>query len=477
VAILGIALAGCDTSGLSTGIEGTGSRAETVAAVSRGPIQSADGVDIKVNDTTWSAAAAKITIDGAGAELLDLRRGTVVTVQGERTALDRARASAIDTTTTLRGPIRSLDSPTGHLDVMGQTVLGDESTVLEISGGSLDSLYVGQVVEVSGFVAASGEIRATRISTTVRSGGLPWMVSGIITGSDPGLSRFEINDLAVSYAPTLLTGLPLGTLDVGQSVVVSGFALDGDDVLLADRIAPYTEALPPIASGDAVVSGIVYRIEADGVFHVSGQRVVPAIGAAVPGTIVEGSYVRAAGALNSGVLLATEIFVVGSGRTYMLDGPIEAIDIASRTFRILGVQLFVNEWTRFGRRTSLSDFAVGDIVSVWAHANGFAGSFQQPWPNHATYGIEAAWFSSLSPPTGFTVQSVANFPVQVSSGTRFFLTYRAGDGDCYGADVISADEFWERASAPRPAGLTSIYEWGRFEGGMLFADEVWVCYP
>jgi hypothetical protein len=480
VALVAAALTSCDSSGPgpSSGIEGTGAKTETVAiaAVSRGPIQSADGADIKVNDTTWSAAAAKITIDGVGAQVRDLGRGTVVTLQGQRTAQDRALANTIDTTTTLRGPFRGLDPITGHLDVLGQSVFGDGNTVLELEGGSLDSLYAGQVLTISGFLTSGGDIRATRISTAVSAGGLPWVVSGVITASDAARSRFAINGLTVAYSETLLAGLPRGAIDVGHAVVVFGSAMDGAGTLLADKLSPYTEALPPIENGDAGLSGTVYRIETDGAFHVGGQRVVLAPGVALPETLVEGSFVRVVGLISNGELRATQIFMLGSGRFYMLDGRIEAIDVASRTFRLLGTQLFVNEWTR-NIRGSLNGFAVGDVISVWVYSNGFVHSFMSPWPNHSTYGIEGSWFSSVSEPTGFTVESVADFPVRVTAATRFFVSYRLGDGDCYGAQPISLAEFWERAKAPRPAGNPSTFQWGLFEGGVLIADEVGFCYP
>lgn len=478
LAILAMATASCDTSGLSTGIEGTGAKVETVAvaAVTRGPIQIADGADITVNETVWSAATAKITIDGASGQLLDLSRGSVVTVQGERTA-QSALASTIDLATTVRGPFRGFDPVTGYLDVMGQTVFGDESTALDISGGPLDSLHVGQVVTISGFLTAKGEIRATRISTSVSGGGLPWIVSGSVTSSDTTRARFEINDLPVTYAESLLSGLPRGAIDIGQAVVVFGSQMDGDGALLAQKLAPYTEALPAIASGDAAVSGIVHSVESDGSFHVGGQPVVRAPGAVAAQTIGEGSYVRVAGALSNGVLHATEIFVLGSGRSYMLDGRIEAIDVASRSFRMLGIQFFVNEWTRPVGGT-LTGRAVGEVTSFWAYSNGFVHSFQNPWPNHPTYGVEGSWFNSVAEPSGYSVESVVDFPVQVTSSTRFFLTYRGGDGDCYGADPISDAEFWQRATGPRPSGITGMYQWGqRLEAGVLIADEVWLCYP
>ena len=493
---VGMTLAACDTSSLDrsildrsslqTSIEGTGiTNAVTLAAVSRGPIESTDGLNVKVNGIVWSAAAAKITIDGTSGQLLDLGRGTIVTLQGERTSADSATALAVDTTAAVRGPILSIG--TGRFDVMGQIVVGDESTVLDTPGGSLDSLYVGQVVTVSGFVTAAGEIRATRVSTSVRGSGVPWIASSVITAFDPSRARFEINGLTVSYE-TLLASLPPDTIEVGESVIVFGSAFGGDGALLADNVSRYSEtlpALPTIASAHAAMTGIVSGVEADGVFYISGQRIVRPPDVGVSGAIVDGSYVRVTGLLiagelrATGMISATGFIALDGGRTYMLDGQIDAINPSWGTLRMLGLEFFVNQWTRMGGfALRLDNFTVGQWVQVWAHRDGFVRHIGGQWICCVgKSGAESAWFSSVSPPIGYTINSVADFTVQVTPTTQFALGERGGDGDCYGYDPVPRDEFWKRASGPPPGGATSVFSWGRFEGGILIADDVYICYP
>ena len=474
--IAGMTLASCDTSSLQGGIEGTGiSNGVAVAAVSRGPIESKDGLNVRVNGVTWSAAAAKITVDETPGQLLDLGRGTIVTLQGERSSADRATALAIDTTATVRGPIQSVGA--GAIDVMGQRVVGDESTVLDIPGGSLDSLYVGQVVTVSGFLTAQGEIRATRISTSVRGSGVPWIVTGFVTAFDASRARFEVNGLTVS-TETLVAGLPPGTIDVGRLVVVFGSAFGSDGALLADKVSPYSETLPAIPTTvrvDASMTGIVYGVEGDSVFYIAGQRIVRPPHVALSEAIVNGSYVRVSGLLIAGELRATDIVVIGGGRPYLLDGQIEAIDVGSRTFRMLGLDLFVNEWTQ---GASLGGLAVGQWFQVWAHRNGFVRAIYGQWICCVgKSGAESAWFSSISPPIGFTIHGAADFTVQTAPNATFSVGVRKGDGECYGGDLLSTDEFWRRASEPQPADATSVFSWGRFEGGIIIADAVYLCYP
>lgn len=206
-----------------------------------------------------------------------------------------------------------------------------------------------------------------------------------------------------------------------------------------------------------------------------GQRVTipPAVPVSKP--LVDGSYVTVKGDITDGVLRAAEVIVLGDGPSYQLDGQIEAIDLSSQTVRLLGIELSSNGTTPGG-------FAIGQWVSVRAHRNRFVQSVSRQFGTFVNNSAaEGAWFKDVAPPFAFSIDSVVDFTAQVFSTTRFLLTYRYADGDCYGADPISGDEFWRRAGEPRPmAGLlgpATVHPVGRFEGGILIAHEVWLCYP
>lgn len=119
---------------------------------------------------------------------------------------------------------------------------------------------------------------------------------------------------------------------------------------------------------------------------------------------------------------------------------------------------------------------VGDWVSVRAHRNRFVQSITlKDGTTAGTSTIEGEWFSDVSPPIGFTLDSVVDFTVQVTPPLTVALSYVGGDGDCYGWDLLSSDELWQLASQPRPMGYTTVHAEGRFEGGILLANEVWLC--
>jgi hypothetical protein len=233
------------------------------------------------------------------------------------------------------------------------------------------------------------------------------------------------------------------------------------------------------------VAGTVHEILSDSVFRIGRQRIVRPPEVAASETIVAGSYVRVRGTLNGDELYATEILVSGAGPDSLLDGQIEAIDVASRTFRLLGIELFVNESTQmrnyggrtYGGRTSLHEFAIGEWVSVRAQSNRLVQwiSGRQNY-TASSDAVQSRWFTSVSPPSGFTLDGVADFPVQVTPATALRLGEKGGDGDCYDWHLVSTDDFWQRASEPRHADDPAVHAWGRFEGGLLIADTVYVCY-
>ena len=100
---------------------------------------------------------------------------------------------------------------------------------------------------------------------------------------------------------------------------------------------------------------------------------------------------------------------------------------------------------------------IGQWVSVRAHRNRFVQSLSGQYGTFVGHSaVEGGWFRDVLPPTRFTLQSVVDFTVQVSPATDFLLTYRARDGDCYGADPLSGDEFWKRASEFRPIGRVCV---------------------
>lgn len=467
----------CDTSSsYKSGIEGTGSPTPVaivaIAAVSRGPIQSAAGLDVAVNDVLWYAPDAQTVIDGAASTPASLKPGMMATVQGQRTASDRGTANVIETQIVVRGPIFEVDAPAYRVNVLGQTILIDRRTTLDMPGASLGAFSIGQVVAVSGFVTANGAVQGTRVAMPPDGSAQDWEVNGTVTAVASGGGRFSINGLEIQYTADLLASRPAGLIGLGQPVSVRGTALTTDGALIATSIAPYDTGLPA-TSGETVLSGVIARVEGDDISFWT-QRITLVPGATITGSLAAGTYVRARGTMQGEVLRANDVIVLGSGPVYIyLVGFVDAVNAAARTLTLFGIPFGVSE------TVDLTNVVVGQRVRVVAYENRFISHVEWGggWP-YAAEGLVLVEgkFGDLSPPLQFTLHGVRDWGVHISSGTMFFSDYLAGDGECYGRDRFSPESFWNAAAQPESPEMVTAYVWGRFEGGIVLARSVGICY-
>jgi hypothetical protein len=463
---------------LQSGIEGTGIT-DTVAVVSRGPIQAVDGFDVEVNGVSWSAVAAETLIDGAPGSVADLRVGMMVTVQGEQTDLGERTANVIRTGLIVRGPIREVDAATGRLDVLGQTVRVDWSTALDVPFASLEALSNGEVVAVSGFITAEKEVRATRIATVTASA--ESMVVGAVTSVDAGASRFSVNGLEIVYDSGLTVGLPSGAIEIGQLLIVSGMDFTPDGALIATSLAVYDGSLPA-PSDKTVISGIIIKIDGNDVFFWDQHIYLPA-GEVSPEGLVTGMYIRVEGTMSGTVLHASDVRVLGDGPRSGLVGRIEAIDADAGTITLLGVEFTLTNELLAEIDLSRGDLEVGERVYVSSYQNRLIH-----WIDHGDYW---EWYNAelnliegelgdLYPPLQFTLHGVTDWVVQV--GAETLLGYIQDDPDrsserCDGLNPVSAERFWEIAAQPSPNGVPTVWTWGRFEGDVFLAESASICFP
>src|SRR5215475_6492985 len=141
------------------------SSATTTAVVSTGPITRFGSVVL--NGIEFDTTQAEIRVEDQIVREDELRIGMRVTVEGVRDNNGVASATRVVFRKNVEGLIDSIDVVNNTLVVLGQTVLVDSLTVIEdraqSSAIALSALAVGQFVDVSGLVDATGEILATRI--------------------------------------------------------------------------------------------------------------------------------------------------------------------------------------------------------------------------------------------------------------------------------------------------------------------------
>jgi hypothetical protein len=186
------------------------------------------------------------------------RVGMVVTL---RHSPGDNNAAEIDYAPNLVGPITAMDSGADlALQVLGHAVLLDNAALFA-------SLTRGNVVEISGFVDASGRIRATFLEA-MQPAPMPgdrFELNGFISDVRPSDGTFDIgplpdgsgNTVTVSYTPGAVRGLPAGPAN-GMFVQIE--TRDTQPVIRADTVTllvPRT-SFPEGATVD--LDGLVTRI-------------------------------------------------------------------------------------------------------------------------------------------------------------------------------------------------------------------------
>ena len=220
---------------------GGGSSGDVTAGIDRGGIVTATGSitgfgSVHVNGVHYVTTGATITLDDNPGSESDLRVGQVVRIEGR---LDQdglnGTATRVIFDDEVEGPVQSIDLASSRMVVLGRTVQVGTQTSFDdsISPRSLEGVAVGDRMEVSGQVATTGVIEATRIERkTVQSS---VEVKGTIGSLDRNARSFALDQLTVSYAGAQLNGFASGQPANGDRVEAFG-TVDVNGVLVATRI-------------------------------------------------------------------------------------------------------------------------------------------------------------------------------------------------------------------------------------------------
>lgn len=250
-------LALCIVGTTIAGIQGSGRRLAAFGAIT-------STGDITVNGTTYESAHAHVSVNGHASDRSHLHVGDVVTIDG---SIDAGGTSAIadqiSYVADLRGVITSMQAEAQTFSVLGRTVRTSSETIAEGESGA--GIAVGQIVEVSGYPNAAGELVAARV--TVQSQESSAQMRGTVAALDQHAHTFLLGALLVDYEAASVTG----ALRNGATVVATGDSADGAQMLVAERV----DMIAPLgASGEkGDVAGIITSFSSAADFELSGQRI------------------------------------------------------------------------------------------------------------------------------------------------------------------------------------------------------------
>jgi hypothetical protein len=192
-----------------------------------------------VNGIAYGTNHATVTANGRPGLVSDLRRGQVLTINGNIYGGSFSGAAhRIDYTARLVGPVEGLDGAANQLIVMGQTVISDIDTAFAggIDPASYAGLSIGSNIEISGFARADGSVLATRIDPI--EGQPDLRLTGEVADLDRANLQFAVNDLAVDYSAALVIDMPGGAPSNGETVQMTGELFDGRFVVETLASAP-----------------------------------------------------------------------------------------------------------------------------------------------------------------------------------------------------------------------------------------------
>lgn len=227
---------------------------------------------IYVNGIRYATDQASFIINGELGQESDLSVGQVVTVigtadaaSGEGVAVVVIRDDAVE------GPVDAINTGAGTLSVLGQKVLLAADTSFDDEVEDLDELDTGDIVRVSGFRNADGDIVASRIEAA--GGETEFDLTGAVASVDTASGELLINNLVVDYSAANLFGLGAGMPVAGEQVRVRGSNFDATGALLASAVSATGNTAAISTGSDAEIEGLITGTGSLGEFELDGLSV------------------------------------------------------------------------------------------------------------------------------------------------------------------------------------------------------------
>lgn len=273
-----------------------------------------------------------------------LRLGAMSEVEGGAVVDGPAGPTAVAETVRLTrlvvGPVTAVDVSRRTLNVLGQTLHVNGSTVFDESmRAGLAGLHVGDVVSAHALADAAGQPVATRIEPAAM--GEAWRIRGFVAGFNPSARRFSIGaaTLDVSNAANVPAGLAEGQYVHVKLMNAANFV--SGSALTVSRFVPASAT--PLDAVRVAIEGVVVAPSSQGNFRIgaiavdgSGATVLPASAA-----LVAGAQAQVEGRLQANTLVASKVTLLtpqqADQRSYRLAGMVTALNVAGQTFVLRNV--------------------------------------------------------------------------------------------------------------------------------------------
>lgn len=380
VSLLGAAglLAACGSDGTpSVSASGAGTGAGSASASGtvtgfgsvfvNGKKYEANNVTVRTDDGNERSCSINAS-DSCG-----IKKGMMVTVNGSFNGTQHT-AAVVQQQDAVQGLVQSVDVAGLSLIVMGQTVVVDETTIVDnsVPGQDVRNLVSGtDVVEVNGHIRPDGVIQATFIEKKLIN--VTPKVRGFVKNHNDGAKTFQIGSLTVNYATALINDMANPSTASWNGLLVEAKGTQFTVItmtLTATKVEPEHQGISNQVD-ELEVEGYVTQVRGTGDFFI-GSTLVQTTGntefrGGAIDEILVGAKLSAEGRWENGVLVAKHVKFHASVR---IEGAIATIGTNSFTLTGLpGVTVTVNSQTELNN-TSLSGLSSGDQVRVRGRMSG-----------------------------------------------------------------------------------------------------------
>jgi cytoskeletal protein CcmA (bactofilin family) len=331
-----------------------------------------------VNGVRYDISAARLQKNGKSVAQSALAVGEVALVHGRQDrASGQGSAESVEVEDQVVGPVAAINVAANTLTVLGQQVLvtANTSFAASIVPGDLSGLLADDLIEVSGLADASGAITATRIGRA--EAGETLQVLGTVAHLDATAHTFMINGLNVEFSTATLEGFVPGQPADADVVVVRGTVFDSASVTLtATAVQRADTERSEAGNGERVEQeGLVTRFVSATDFDVNGAPVTTTTNTVFEdggaGDIAMNVRVEVRGMLDTNNVLVADVVEINHVAVIALAATVEKVDSANNMLQVLGVDISVDNTTRFEDKSSahvqmftLKDVNVGDSVLV-----------------------------------------------------------------------------------------------------------------
>lgn len=350
--------------------------AATPITVSTNGIISGFG-SIVVNGVHYSTDSTTIsTDDNLKAAEQELAVGMMVQLEGSINADGKTgTAKSVKYSAQLEGPVTFIDLANKTLTVLGQIVAVDDLTVYERV--SLNTIKVGDVLEVSGYFKAPGQFYASRVELETKQQSLLKMY-GVVSELNTADQTFHLGNLVVSYNSARFEDFTQAQLANGLAVKVKASSYNATtNKLVASEID--LEKSSTATTDKVWLEGVISNYQPDKSLMLNGQTFLLSMDTRF-------EYGQRS-QLANGLSIKLQAIPVTNGwkaekisfnqqAVLKLSGNVSALDlnnntfsIGSTTFVVTAQTLFKDDSNRAIRYFDLKSLVVNDYVEVAAFKN------------------------------------------------------------------------------------------------------------